>query len=129
MLQGQKWWWYAGAAGLFIGCLSSPLVAGRGGVILAAWIWPLLLWSQMGSREARWGTGALLFSSPRTLGRQLPAAWVAGVLVAMATGGGLAIRLMIAHDAAGVGGMDGGRGVHSQPGTGAGIVDGDGQVV
>ncbi|MGC2620490.1 MAG: hypothetical protein WA414_15705 [Acidobacteriaceae bacterium] len=104
MLQGQKWWWYAGAAGLFIGCLSSPLVAGRGGVILAAWIWPLLLWSQMGSREARWGTGALLFSSPRTLGRQLPAAWVAGVLVAMATGGGLAIRLMIAHDAVGLAG-------------------------
>ena len=101
-LQGQKWWWYAGAAGLFIGCLSSPLVAGRGGVILAAWIWPLLLWSQMGSREARWGTGALLYSSPRTLGRQLPAAWVAGVLVTMATGGGLAIRLLLARDAAGL---------------------------
>jgi hypothetical protein len=104
MLQGQKWWWYAGAAGLFIGCLASPLEAGRGGVILAAWIWPLLLWSQMGSREARWGTGALLFSSPRTLGRQLPAAWVAGVLVAMATGGGLAIRLMLARDTAGLAG-------------------------
>jgi hypothetical protein len=104
MLQGQKWWWYAGAAGLFIGCLSSPLEAGRGGVILAAWIWPLLLWSQMGSREARWGTGALLYSSPRTLGRQLPAAWVAGVLVTMATGGGLAIRLLLARDAAGLAG-------------------------
>jgi hypothetical protein len=104
MLQGQKWWWYAGAAGLFIGCLSSPLEAGRGGVILAAWIWPLLLWSQMGSREARWGTGALMFSAPRMLGRQLPAAWVAGVLVAMATGGGLAIRLLLAGDAQGLAG-------------------------
>jgi hypothetical protein len=104
MLQGQKWWWYAGAAGLFIACLASPLEAGRGGVILAAWIWPLLLWSQMGSREARWGTGALMFSAPRMLGRQLPAAWVAGVLVAMATGGGLAIRLVLAGDAQGLAG-------------------------
>jgi hypothetical protein len=104
MLQGQRWWWYAGAAGLFVACLASPLSAGRSGVILAAWIWPLLLWSQMGSREARWSTGALLYSAPRTLGRQLPAAWVAGVLVAMAAGGGLAIRLALAGDAQGLAG-------------------------
>jgi hypothetical protein len=104
MLQGQRWWWYAGAVGLSIACLASPPAAGRGGVILAAWIWPLLLWSQMGSREARWSTGALLYSAPRTLGRQLPAAWVAGVLVAMATGGGLAIRLALAGDAQGLAG-------------------------
>jgi hypothetical protein len=99
MLKGQKWWWYAGAAGLFLGCLAAPLNAGRSGVIVAAWIWPLLLWSQMGNREARWATGGLLFSAPRVLLRQLPAAWVAGVLVAMATGGGLAIRLALAGDA------------------------------
>lgn len=104
MLKGQKWWWYAGAAGLFVACLSSPLSASRGGVILAAWIWPLLLWSQMGSREARWATETLIFSAPRTLGRQLPAAWVAGVLVTAATGGGLAIRLLLAGDAPGLAG-------------------------
>jgi hypothetical protein len=104
MLKGQKWWWYAGAAGLFVGCLAAPLNAGRAGVILAAWIWPLLVWSQMGSREAQWQTAALLWSAPRTLGRQLPAAWAAGVLVAAATGGGLAIRLALAGDAQGLAG-------------------------
>jgi hypothetical protein len=98
MLKGQKWWWYAGAVGLFVACLASPLDAGRGGVIAAAWIWPLLVWSQMGSREARWQTGALLYCAPHTLGRQLPAAWVAGVLAAAAIGGGLAIRLALAGD-------------------------------
>jgi len=108
MLKGQTWWWYAGAAALFVACLAAPLNAGRGGAILAAWIWPLLLWSQMGSREARWQTGALLRSAPRTLGRQLPAAWVAGVLVAAATGGGLAIRLALAGDAQGLAGWAGG---------------------
>ena len=104
MLQGQKWWWYAGAAGLVIACAASPLDVGRNGIIVAAWIWPLLLWSQMGSREARWATGALVFSAPHTLGRQLPAAWLAGVVVAMGTGAGLAVRLLLAGDAQGLAG-------------------------
>jgi hypothetical protein len=98
MLQGHKWWWYAVAGALFVACVASPVAASSGGVILAAWIWPMLVWSQMGSREARYATGALIFSSPRALQRQLPAVWVAGVLVTLATGGGLAIRLLIARD-------------------------------
>lgn len=98
MLQGYRWWWYAIAGGLFIACLASPLSASRGGIILAAWIWPILLWSQMGNREARFATGSLVFCAPHFLERQLPATWVAGVLVTLATGGGLAIRLLIARD-------------------------------
>jgi hypothetical protein len=105
MLQGHRWWWYAVAAGLFIACLAAPLNASRSGVILAAWIWPMLLWSQMGSREVRYATGSLIFSSPYALERQLPAVWVAGVLVALATGGGLAIRLASAGDARGLAGF------------------------
>jgi hypothetical protein len=98
MVHGQKWWWYAGAAGLFVGCLASPLSAGRTGVLVAAWLWPLLLWASMGNREARWATESLLYACPHALARQLPAAWLAGVVVAVATGGGLAIRLGIAGD-------------------------------
>jgi hypothetical protein len=98
MLQGQPWWWYAVAAGLSIACLAAPLDASRAGIILAAWIWPMLLWSQMGSREARYATGPLVFSSPHVLQRQLPAAWAAGVIVTLATGGGLGIRLLLARD-------------------------------
>jgi hypothetical protein len=96
MLKGQRWWWYMVATGLFIACLASPVEASRGGVILAAWMWPVLLWSQMGAREARYSTQSLLFSSDHALARQLPAAWTAGVLVAALTGGGLGIRLMLA---------------------------------
>ncbi|HEY1809479.1 MAG TPA: hypothetical protein VGG42_13005 [Acidobacteriaceae bacterium] len=98
MLHGQKWWWYAGAAALFVGCAAAPLSAGRTGVLVAAWLWPLLLWAPMGNREARWSTQSLVYACPHALARQLPAAWVAGVLVALATGGGLAIRLAIAGD-------------------------------
>ncbi|MFP5229942.1 MAG: hypothetical protein ACLGXA_20190 [Acidobacteriota bacterium] len=105
MLQGQRWWWYAVAAALFVACAASPLSASRGGVILAAWIWPLLIWSQMGGRESRYATGSLIFSAPHALDRQLPAAWVAGVLVTLATGGGVLIRLLMAGDVRSVAGF------------------------
>jgi hypothetical protein len=105
MLQGHRWWWYAVAGALFVACVASPLSASRQGVILAAWIWPLLIWSQMGGREARYATGSLIFSAPHALDRQLPAAWVAGVLVTLATGGGLLMRLVMAGDGRGVAGF------------------------
>jgi hypothetical protein len=98
MLKGQPWWWYTVAAGLLIAELASPLTAARQGVLLAAWIWPLLIWSQMGCREARHATGPLLFSSERALTRQLPALWTAGVAVATLTGGGIGIRLLLTGD-------------------------------
>jgi hypothetical protein len=98
MLKGQRWWWYAGAAGLLVGQLVSPDASVRGGFLLAAWIWPILLWSQMGCREARHATGALLFSSEHSLSRQLPALWTAGVFVALLTGSGAGIRLFLAAD-------------------------------
>ncbi|HVT99626.1 MAG TPA: hypothetical protein VHE33_19155 [Acidobacteriaceae bacterium] len=105
MLQGHRWWWYAIAAGLFVACAAAPVKASSGGVILAAWIWPLLIWSKMGGRESRYATGALIFSAPHALDRQLPAAWVAGVLITLATGGGLLIRLLIAADGRAVAGL------------------------
>jgi hypothetical protein len=97
MLKGLRWWWYAIAAGLFIAELASPAQA-RPGLLLAAWIWPILVWSQMGSREARHATQSLIFSSERALSRQLSALWTAGVLVALLTGGGVAIRLILSAD-------------------------------
>lgn len=98
MLKGQGWWWYMVAAGLLVAEVASPLSAARQGVLLAAWIWPLLIWSQMGCRESRYSTGPLLFSSPRTLTRQLPALWTAGVAVAALTGGGVGVRLLLTGD-------------------------------
>jgi hypothetical protein len=98
MLKGQPWWWYVVAIGLFIGELAAPSREARSGVLLFAWIWPVLLWSSMGCREARHATGSLLFSSARALSRQLPALWIAGVIVAMLTGGGAGLRLLLSGD-------------------------------
>ncbi len=56
--------WYVVAAGLFIGCLFARLDSARSGVFLVAWLWPALLWSQPGTREARFSTQAMIFSAP-----------------------------------------------------------------
>jgi len=98
MLKGHHWWWYAVAAGLFVASLTSPLNAVRGGISVAALIWSILIWSQMGTREARFNTASLIFSSERSLWRQLPAVVIAGIIVAAVTNGGLAIRLLVASD-------------------------------
>jgi hypothetical protein len=98
MLKGHRWWWYAVAAGLFVASLASPLNPVKGGIAVAVLIWPILIWSQMGTREARFNTASLIFSSERSLWRQLPAVLLAGIIVSAVTNGGLAIRLLIARD-------------------------------
>ncbi|MGA3045179.1 MAG: hypothetical protein ABSD67_01035 [Terracidiphilus sp.] len=101
LLRGHAWWWYTVAVGLFIACLASPLEAARSGVIVAAWIWPALIWSQLGTREAQFSTGALVFSAPHAVPRQLLATYAAGVVVAAVAGGGLGLHLLFARDFSG----------------------------
>ena len=79
------------------------LAAARSGVIAAAWIWPTLIWSQMGTREAQFSTRSLIFSAPKIFPRQLLAVWSAGVLVAVTIGSGLGLHLLIAGDWQGLG--------------------------
>jgi hypothetical protein len=98
MLKGLRWWWYIICAGLLVGQFVSPDARIRSGFLIAAWIWPVLVWSQMGCRETRHNTGALLFSSERSLYRQFPALWTAGATVALVTGSGQGIRLLLAGD-------------------------------
>jgi hypothetical protein len=102
LLRGHAWWWYLAAAGLFIACIASPIDAARSGIIVAAWIWPALFWSQMGTRENQFSTGSLIFSAPHAVSRQLLATYAAGVLLAAITGGGLALRLLVIGDFAGL---------------------------
>ena len=72
MVKGLPWWWYVVGLGLFIACLASPLTASRQFILPFAWIWPLLLWSSMGTREEQFRTHELIRSAPRTIQRQLP---------------------------------------------------------
>jgi hypothetical protein len=96
MLKGQKWWWYLVAAGLAIASGAAPSANACGMVLAFAWIWPVLLWSSMGVRETREQTYQLIFSAPHPMARQFPATWLAGVLVALLTGCGFGLRILLA---------------------------------
>ncbi len=102
MLRGQHLWWYAVAALLFAISLLIPNPGVRAGAAAIAWLWPVLIWSQIGAREAQNATESLIFSSPSLLSRQLPAIWMAGVVVALSTGGGMGLNLLFSHDWRGV---------------------------
>ncbi len=101
LLGGANRWWALVALGLVIAGWVAPLEAARSAVLLAAWIWPLLVWSQLGGRDASHGTEAFILSAPGSLTRQLPAAWLAGVLLTAALGSGVGVRLALAGDGAG----------------------------
>jgi len=95
-VKGLRWWWYAVAAGLFIAQISSPLPSARQQILGTSWLWLVLVWSGMGARETRFGTGALLFSSARIFPRQLLASWLAGFALAVALGSAAAFRIAVA---------------------------------
>jgi hypothetical protein len=93
-LQGHHWWWYAGMIGfLAAGAAARIDIAMK--VVLFSWLWPLPVWSMMGTRETRCYTGQLVFSSGHPLRRQLPAVWLSGVLTALLPASGLTLRLLL----------------------------------
>lgn len=102
MLKGQPWWWYVAALGLIVAGLSNPSDVARRQLLPFAWIWPLLIWSAMGTREVRHRTEQLVFSAAHPLRRQLAATWLGGVIVAMLAGSGVAVRLALASNWANV---------------------------
>ena len=102
MLKGQHAVWYLGSLALIIVGAFVPMAAGQAVVLPIAWLWPTLIWSQMGCREVRQGTNQYIFSTARPIARQLPATWLAGVLVAMIVGGGVGLHLLVVGNLQGV---------------------------
>lgn len=102
MLRGRGFWWFAGAAGLWIGGLAAPAGQARTALLALAWIWPLPLWSELGAREAHYGTRPLILSAPLSPGLQCGAIWAAGAGVTALAGSGVALRLALAGDSGGL---------------------------
>jgi hypothetical protein len=102
LVKGQRWWWYAGAAGLIIASLVSPTENVRQIVLPIAWAWHILLLSPIGNREARDNVQQLAFSSASPLWRQLPAQWLAGFIVTLIMGSGAALNFMINSNSVGL---------------------------
>jgi hypothetical protein len=80
LLNGRRWWWWLVMAGLTVAILANPHSTAVQYLLPVAWLWPLAIWSKMGNRERKNNTYQMVFSSARPVLRQLPAAWLAGVL-------------------------------------------------
>ena len=97
-LKGLQWWWYLVAAGLVVAGLVLPLDDGQRWILPVAWLWPILIWSDMGVREVTHRTNQIVFAASRPLSRQLPMAWSAGLFVALIAGSGVLVRMLIEAD-------------------------------
>jgi hypothetical protein len=102
MLKGKRWWWYGIGAALILACMLAPINEARQIALPLAWIWPVLVWSSMGTREEQFRTHEMVFSSFLTSRWQQPSMYVAGVLVAMIAGSGIFFRLLFTFDFSGM---------------------------
>jgi hypothetical protein len=96
MVKGNRWWWYVVAGGLCLAALLSPVDQTRQIWLPLAWIWPLLIWSPLGNRAARHRIEPIILSAAYPLRTRIPAAWLAGLIVALATASGAILRLLVA---------------------------------
>jgi hypothetical protein len=104
LLAGLPIAWYLVPLALVVASAFVPHVA-AGRVAAIAWGWPVLRWSALGARDRRHGTEALLLSSPRPITRQLAASWIAGLVLALGMGAGVALRAALAGDLATLAGV------------------------
>ena len=100
---GSSWLWWIAWLGLQLPGLFAPRDIGAR-FAAVAWIWPALRWSQLGARDRVHGTRELLDSSPHPIARQLPAAWAAGIALALLAGSGFGLRLIATGDTGGIAG-------------------------
>ncbi len=104
LLRGLSFWWYVVAAGLWVFQLFADAKAQSIAVGLA-WIWPMLVWSQLGTREAVCSTEQFIYPTLHPIRRQFVAQWLAGVLLALATAGGALAHWAAAGNLGGVEGI------------------------
>ncbi len=98
LVKGLKWYWLAGMAALWITCVALPSESLRRlGFMLAA-IWPVLVWSRMGEREARYQAEQLVYQAAYPTVRLLASSWVAGVIITAAAAGGVLLGRLIYAD-------------------------------
>ncbi len=102
--RGLHWLWYVGAVALIAAPFLMPdLVIEETRftsvdlaqliILPLAWVWPLTLWSGLGVREVRHRVEQIVLSAPYPLRRHLFIIWLVGVLIALALGSGVCIRL------------------------------------
>ncbi|WP_026400841.1 hypothetical protein [Actinomadura rifamycini] len=92
----NRWWWLV-AAGLSATALAVPSDAVAPVALPLAWVWPVLLWSRLGTRPRLAGVEGLLGAYPSPV-RRLLAEWTAGFAVTVLLGLAPLARMVAAAD-------------------------------
>lgn len=87
----SRWWWLV-ALGLAIAGLAAPVAARP--LLVAAWIWPVLVWSRLGAQARELGAEGLLDAYPSPVRRTL-AQWLAGAAFTAAVGVGPGVAMAV----------------------------------
>lgn len=107
LVQGTSRWWWLVVAALDAASLAVPATAERPAGAVAAlllsalWIWPVLIWSRLGTQRREHGVETLLGAYPGGY-RQLLAEWAAGLVLAAMVGVGPLLRMVFSGNTPGV---------------------------
>jgi hypothetical protein len=94
IFSGLRWWTFI-AVSLVVLSFILPFEAVKTFVWPVIWLWPLAIWSAMGSREKKYRTEELIYSSPLVLTRLFPITWFSGVVVSILISSGVAVRFFL----------------------------------
>jgi hypothetical protein len=104
LVRGLSIWWCAVAAGLLIFQLFAD-AKGQSIAIGLAWIWTMLQWSQLGTRESVYATEQFVYPTLHPIRRQFVAQWFAGILLALLTASGSLVHFGVAGNLLGIEGV------------------------
>ncbi|MGW8557680.1 ABC transporter permease [Streptomyces tubercidicus] len=102
LVQGIPLWWWAGVLTLTaVSQMVTPATGVTRILLPLAWIWPVLIWSRLGTQRHEHGVEAILGAYPAARRRVL-AEWGAGLLLTAVAGIGPALRMLTGSDGPGL---------------------------
>ncbi|MEU2865395.1 hypothetical protein ACIQWL_38960 [Streptomyces mirabilis] len=102
LLQGTALWWWAGVLLLtLVAQMVTPATGVTRFLLPLAWIWPVLIWSRLGTQRHESGVEAILGAYPAARSR-MAAEWGAGFLLTVVAGMGPAVRMVTGSDTQGL---------------------------
>ncbi|MBI5214295.1 MAG: hypothetical protein HY960_00920 [Ignavibacteriae bacterium] len=98
LVKETTWWWFVVSAVLLVVCVVAPFEIMREWLLPAAWVWPLFIWSRLGMRLSEHYRHKNKNQDAQRDAMLMQVLWTVGVLVALVTGAGAAIRFVLAGE-------------------------------
>ncbi|OKP86423.1 hypothetical protein [Paenibacillus sp. P32E] len=98
MLKGLRIWWYLIALVMIVLGLLLPMESVTRFVAPFTWVWPILIWSAMGTNETYHRTHQFVFTAMHPVRNQFIVLWLAGIIVAYLAGSGAMIHCLVAGE-------------------------------